>query len=96
VDRIREFVSDYHGRGMRVGLLVTEETAEHIIADEIFILGRRDDIALVASNLFAGLRYLDGRCVDVIIADGSMRDDGIGAAVQNRLRKAADEEFTNR
>jgi hypothetical protein len=32
----------------------------------------------------------------VIIADGSMRDDGIGAAVQNRLRKAADEEFTNR
>lgn len=93
VDRIREFVSDYHGRGMRVGLLATEETAQQVIADEIFILGRRDDIALVASNLFAGLRYLDSRNVDVIIADGSMRDDGIGAAVQNRLRKAADEEL---
>ena len=96
VDRISKFVSEYHGRGMRVGLLVTEETAEHIITDEIFILGRRDDIALVASNLFAGMRYLDSRNVDVIIADGSMRGDGIGAAVQNRLRKAADEEFTNR
>ena len=95
VDRIREFVSDYHGRGMRVGLLATEETAAaaHIIADEIFILGSRDDIALVASNLFAGIRYLDGRNVDVIIADGSMRGDGIGAAVLNRLRKAADEEL---
>nr|QNO47467.1 threonylcarbamoyl-AMP synthase [Methanosarcinales archaeon ANME-2c ERB4] len=95
VDRISKFVSEYHGRGMRVGLLATEETAEHVIADEIFILGMRDDIALVASNLFAGIRYLDSRNVDVIIADGSMRDDGIGAAVQNRLRKAADEEFTN-
>jgi len=96
VDRIREFVSDYHGRGMRVGLLATEETAQQVIADEVFILGMRDDIALVASNLFAGLRYLDSRNVDVIIADGSMRDDGIGAAVQNRLKKAADEEVTNR
>lgn len=96
VDMIREFVSDYHERGMLVGLLATEETAEYIIADEIFILGRRDDIALVASNLFAGIRYLDSRNVDVIIADGSMSEDGVGAAVQNRLRKAADEEVTNR
>ena len=95
VDRIREFVSRYHRRGMRVGLLATEETAEYIIADEIFILGGRGDIALVASNLFAGIRYLDGRNVDVIIADGSMSDDGIGVAVHNRLRKAADEEFTD-
>ncbi len=95
VDMTCEFVSDYHGRGLRVGLLATEETAAaaHIIADEIFILGSRDDIALVASNLFAGIRYLDGRNVDVIIADGSMRGDGIGAAVLNRLRKAADEEL---
>ncbi len=93
LDRICEFVSDYRGRGMRVGLLATEETAKHVIADETFILGGRDDIALVASNLFAGIRYLDGRDVDVIIADGSMRADGIGAAVQNRLKKAADEEF---
>ncbi|RLG27408.1 threonylcarbamoyl-AMP synthase, partial [Methanosarcinales archaeon] len=53
-------------------------------------------IALIASNLFAGIRYLDGRNVDVIIADGSMRSDGIGAAVRNRLKKAADEEFANR
>ncbi len=93
VDRICEFVSDYHGLGLRVGLLATEETAEHVITDEIFILGGRDDIALVASNLFAGIRYLDGRNVDVIIADGSMRADGIGAAVWNRLKKAADEEL---
>jgi L-threonylcarbamoyladenylate synthase len=81
---------------MRVGLLASEETAEHIVADEIFILGGRDDIALIASNLFAGIRYLDRRNLDVIIADGSMSADGIGAAVQNRLKKAADEEVTNR
>ena len=96
VDLISKSVSAYHGLGMRVGLLAAEETAEHIVADEIFILGGRDDIALIASNLFAGIRYLDRRNLDVIIADGSMSADGIGAAVQNRLKKAADEEVTNR
>ena len=93
VDRIDELVSEYRKRNMRVGLLVTDETAEHVAADEMFLLGSRYDTSAIASNLFAGLRHLDLKDVDVIIADGSMGNDrvGVGVAVMNRLRKAADE-----
>ncbi len=80
-----------------MGLLATDETAGtdemagYVSGDEVFLLGSRYDASAIASNLFAGLRYLDIEDVDVIIADGSMEIAGIGAAVLNRLKKAADE-----
>ena len=89
-DKISELVSDYQLAGKRVGLLVTRETAEEVFSDHLFILGSRDDLSEIASNLFAGLRHLDQQNLDVIIADGGLMDEGIGAAVINRLRKAAD------
>ncbi|MCD4808848.1 MAG: threonylcarbamoyl-AMP synthase [Methanosarcinales archaeon] len=97
VDKISELARECRDRNLRVGLLVTDETAgveemaECVSADGVFLLGSRHDASAIASNLFAGLRYLDMEDVDVIIADGSMRIAGIGAAVLNRLKKAADE-----
>lgn len=97
VDKISELAREYRDRNIRVGLLVTDETAgteemaEYLLADGVFLLGSRYDAYEIASNLFAGLRYLDLEDVDVIIADGSIGIDGIGAAVMNRLKKAADE-----
>ena len=90
-DKISELVSDYQLAGKRVGLLVTRETAEEVSSDHLFILGSRNDVSEIARNLFAGLRHLDQQNLDVIIADGGLKDEGIGAAVINRLRKAADE-----
>jgi len=91
VDRIGELVNEYRQRNIRVGLLVTDETAEQVSADEVFLLGSRYDTSAIASNLFAGLRHLDLKDVDVIIADGSIGIGGVGVAVMNRLEKAADE-----
>ncbi|MCL7414977.1 MAG: L-threonylcarbamoyladenylate synthase [ANME-2 cluster archaeon] len=91
VDRIDELVSEYRQRNIRVGLLVTDETAEQVSADEVFLLGSRYDTSAIASNLFAGLRHLDLKDVDVIIADGFIGIAGVGVAVLNRLEKAADE-----
>ena len=96
VDKISELTREYLDRNIRVGLLVTDETAktdemaEYVSPDGVFLLGSRYDASAIASNLFAGLRYLDMEDTDVIIADGSMGIDGIGAAVLNRLKKAAD------
>jgi L-threonylcarbamoyladenylate synthase len=87
--RISELIAEYHKKGRRVGLMMTEETAEQVSGDEDLILCRRGDLEAYARNLFGGLRYLDGRDVDVIVADGSITSDGVGAAVLNRLRKAA-------
>lgn len=101
--KISEMIKDYHDIGMRVGLMLTEETAYDISSGvcgccgvdisscEVFMLGRRDEPADAARTLFAGLRYLDEMDVDIIVVDGSITHEGIGAAVLNRLRKAADE-----
>ena len=87
--RISELVAEYHKKGSRVGLMMTKETAEHVSGDEDLVLCPRDAPEAYAHNLFGSMRYLDGRDVDVIIADGSIQSDGVGAAVLNRLRKAA-------
>ncbi|KAI1813120.1 translation factor [Poronia punctata] len=43
----------------------------------------------IAHWLFSALRELDRRGADVIFVEGTLEDEGIGAAVMNRLRKAA-------
>jgi L-threonylcarbamoyladenylate synthase len=55
-----------------------------------YSLGEKDRPEQAAKNLFSGLRYLDERKADIIIVDGSFYPDGIGKAVFNRVRKAAD------
>ncbi len=91
--KMSELIESYSEKNMRVGLLITDETAGHVSADEMYSLGKRDVPEDAARNLFAGLRYLDGRDVNinVIIVDGSVKCDGVGVAVLNRLRKAANE-----
>ena len=80
--KIAELVEDYRAKGLRVGVMATEEYE----ADEFFPLGRSEEE--VARNLFRALRELDKRGVDVIIAEG-IEERGLGFAVMNRLRKAA-------
>ncbi|WP_440952462.1 L-threonylcarbamoyladenylate synthase [Methanococcoides sp. FTZ1] len=87
---IEEVVSECHQEGERVGLLMTEETAEFVKADEIYFLGKRDVPAQAARSIFMGLRHLDNTNLDLIVVDGTLNKEGIGAAVFNRLRKAAD------
>ncbi len=97
VDKISELARECRDRNVRVGLLLTDETAKtnemagYVSVEDVFLLGSRHDASVIASNLFAGLRYLDMEDTDVIIADGSIGIAGIGAAVLNRLKKAADE-----
>ncbi|KAL1844840.1 hypothetical protein VTK73DRAFT_1688 [Phialemonium thermophilum] len=50
-------------------------------------LGR--DAKSIAHGLFAALREFDARGADVIFVEGVSDQDDIGAAVMNRLRKAA-------
>jgi len=81
-DKIRELVEKYRRRGLRVGVMASK----HYDADEVFLMG--ESMEEIARNVFKGLRYLDKRGVDVIIAEG-VEERGLGLAVMNRLRKAA-------
>ncbi|KAI1478897.1 translation factor [Daldinia eschscholtzii] len=47
------------------------------------------DTRSIAHGLFSALRELDRRGADLIFVEGTVDDEDIGAAVMNRLRKAA-------
>lgn len=51
--------------------------------------GAEPDSTVVASRLFATLRELDASGVDLILARGVPGLDGLGLAIQDRLRRAA-------
>jgi L-threonylcarbamoyladenylate synthase len=58
--------------------------------DTLFLrlIGSRDEPAAVASRLYTTMRELDAAGADVILVHG-FPDHGLGAAVQDRLRRAA-------
>jgi L-threonylcarbamoyladenylate synthase len=86
--KVRELAEKYEQEGKKVGVLATDETADYYCVDVVKSLGSRRDLRCVALNLFSLLRAFDGEKVDVIIAEG-VGCEGVGLAVMNRLRKAA-------
>jgi len=88
VGKVKELVEFYMRKGSKVGVLATDETASRYKADVVKSLGSRNDLAIIAKNLFRLLREFDLEGVDVIIAEG-IPAEGLGLAVINRLRKAS-------
>ena len=85
---------DELSKGRTVGVIAAEEDRgqlELLAADRktlLRVLGSHDSPAVIATRLYATLRELDASGADVILVHG-FRDDGLGAAVQDRLRRAA-------
>ncbi|WP_340818558.1 L-threonylcarbamoyladenylate synthase [Methanolobus sp. WCC4] len=90
LSRMKEILADLKQRGAKAGMLLTEESIPAFPSVISHSLGRKDMPEQAARNLFFGLRRLDEEGMDIIIVDGSFRQDGIGMAVFNRVRKAAD------
>jgi L-threonylcarbamoyladenylate synthase len=86
--QVKELTESYRLKGVKVGVLATDETLAAYRADVVKSLGSRFNLAVVAQNLFRLLRELDAEGVDVIIAEG-VPSEGLGLAVMNRLRKAS-------
>jgi L-threonylcarbamoyladenylate synthase len=86
--KVRELAESYRLKGVKVGVLATDETLAAYRADVVKSLGSRFNLAVVAQNLFRLLRELDAEGVDVIVAEG-VPSEGLGLAVMNRLRKAS-------
>lgn len=76
-------------RGIRTGILCTEESF-NVYPKEALVrsVGTRRNPATIAHNLFDVLREFDDLEADVIYAE-SFENGGIGAAIMNRLTKAA-------
>ncbi|HUK84263.1 MAG TPA: L-threonylcarbamoyladenylate synthase [Candidatus Acidoferrum sp.] len=86
--KIQEIATDHALRGLKVGILSTDETQPSYKAYVVKSLGSRSNLATIAQSLFRLLREVDERNVDVIIAEG-VPFEGMGLAVMNRLRKAS-------
>jgi L-threonylcarbamoyladenylate synthase len=73
--------------GKRCGLLAWNRPEQDEFA-EVRRLSKRQDVAEAATNLFRYLRELDGQSLDLIVAE-KVPDQGLGAAINDRLRRAS-------
>lgn len=74
--------------GERIGIMLPAEIAAPAEGAEVFAWGGWSDSEVLARNLYAGLRELDGRGCTVILCP-LPPGEGMGAAIADRLRKAA-------
>ncbi|MHB1418307.1 MAG: L-threonylcarbamoyladenylate synthase [Bacillota bacterium] len=86
-------MNNWRDQGKRIGVLASDETLEGyallpVQPDLLLSLGSRQDLADIASKLFGALRECDRAEIDVILAE-TYPHTGMGAAVMNRLIKAA-------
>jgi len=88
IGKVQELANLYMAEGKRVGILATDESLSNYNADIVKSLGSREDLTIIAKNLFRLLREFDKEKVDIIIAEG-ITPQGLGLAVMNRLRRAA-------
>jgi L-threonylcarbamoyladenylate synthase len=90
VAAMRERAASLLTEGKRVGVLLFDE--EHLpfasLRVDIESLGSIDMLETAAARLFAALRDLDARGVDAIVVRAPKRR-GLGAAIYDRLRRAA-------
>ncbi|MFD2331369.1 L-threonylcarbamoyladenylate synthase [Cohnella sp. GCM10020058] len=75
-------------RGEPAGVLCCDEHAAFYSADAVIALGQRAAPAAAAQALYAALRECDARGLRFIAAE-AFPEEGIGAALMNRMRKAA-------
>lgn len=94
ISKMQELLKEDLAKGLKVGIMVTEEY-ESLFGDaQVISLGKSDNINAIARNLFSALRKFDDYDVDVIYSEGFM-EDGIGHAIMNRLLKAAGHKTIN-
>jgi L-threonylcarbamoyladenylate synthase len=88
IAKINEIVQNYMDDEKIVGIIATEESKSSYPQGIVRSLGRRDNIEIIAQNLFEALRSFDDIQVDVILAE-AFEESGLGIAVMNRLNKSA-------
>lgn len=87
---VKKLIRKHKNRGEKIGAMATQETSYlYKEADLILLLGSRNNLKVIAKNLFKTLRLFDENKIDVILAE-SFPEKGLGRAIMNRLAKAAD------
>ncbi len=88
IAKINEIVQNSIDENKKVGILATDESINDYSKGMIISLGSRFDPKSIGKNLFEALRRFDDARVDIILSE-AFEEDGIGAAIMNRLKKSA-------
>lgn len=88
ISTINEKISADEKNGLRVGVMATTQTKDRYISGEVLVVGDRTKPETIGANLFKILRKFDFIGVDIVYSE-VFDEDGEGAAIMNRLNKAA-------
>ncbi|MGB2992612.1 MAG: L-threonylcarbamoyladenylate synthase [Paenisporosarcina sp.] len=87
-DVVDRAIQSIHTQNQKVALLAPDEF-QHNQADWYFSLGNQQNLEASAHHLYAHLRACDDTAADIILVTAPPKT-GVGAAIFNRLEKAAD------
>ncbi|MCR5802373.1 MAG: threonylcarbamoyl-AMP synthase, partial [Lachnospiraceae bacterium] len=88
IARINEMIGADRAAGLKTGVMACDENSGKYIADVVRKTGAKGDQKEAARRLYSILRSFDDEDVSKIYAE-SFDTDGFGAAIMNRLLKAA-------
>jgi L-threonylcarbamoyladenylate synthase len=88
VEYINGISCEQSENGLKIGILATDETKELYTCGRVISLGSRNQPGRIAASLFDALRSFDATDIQLIYAE-AVDGKGIGAAIMNRLNKAA-------
>lgn len=86
--QLARLVKQQRARGLRTGLVCRGRSTTSLCPD-VQVRSLPESLTGYARGLFAALRALDDSGVDVIVVEG-VEERGLGLAVMDRLRRAAD------
>ena len=88
IDEIKRLVKEHSEKGYKTAVLCSDETKDRYFGAEVISLGSLSKEEEIAHHLFDVLRTLDSRKVEIIYSE-AFNTQRIGAAIMNRLLKAA-------
>ena len=91
IGKVKMLASEFAIQGYCVGIMAKEENKDKYSDFNVKVLGPAKNLNLCATNLFSILREFDKEGAQVIIAE-SVKEEGLGVAIMDRLRKASTRE----
>lgn len=88
---LKKLIEEYTNKGIEFAVLSFNDSFQSMIGEKNFVLSSEADLHEAAKNLFAAMRILDSMDVSVILAE-LLPDEGLGKAVNDRLRRASVQE----
>lgn len=77
--------------GQRLGILAFQEVSEQLAGPDTLVLSPSGNLLEAAQRLFAAMRALDQRDIELIVAE-PLPETGLGRAINDRLRRASSQE----